>query len=352
MRDLNNCVPSLHPNSQRIESHDLRFLEVVDLDQAGDHTKAADRVEALFQDDIYDVRLASYVLSAAFYEDGPARLGEILKTTQAFMADDSTGAGESGAEPTYLAKATARLFRAVNDELSYQRSAKKKAWTQWSKNLTRAECDELVGHSLKLMEGMESPRFHSAADEVGKLLQVLRALQEQAMVQVEAPEDPATEATQNGRAMKKAAKKSNSKKKEKSGIQGDTEAKNTADAPENSHHRVSLATSTGSPNVELSVSPRFTELQEKLKAFEMLVEQKRFDRAALVADDVNQLISSFDPREYFPALFAGFAAKLNAHIGDIGTHWADKESLAWNTMAQFYRVDLAAFCKEQTDDDN
>lgn len=353
MRDLHNCVPSLHPHSQRIESHDLRFLEVVDLDQSGDHTKAADRVEALFQDDIYDVRLASYVLSAAFYEDGPARLGEILQATQQLMQDECSATHDAENDSTYLAKATTRLFRFLNDELSYQRSAGKKTWTNWSKNVSRSECDQLVGHGLKLLEVMQSPSFHSAADEVGKLLQVLRALQEQAKLQADASASSQAETPPTGKTEKVSGKKPSGNRLDHAKTQEKSPRMENGARTESSSPLANASSSLSSDTtVELRVSPRFLELQAKLRAFETLIQQKRFDRAALVADDINRLITDFDPREYFPSLFASFAAKLNEHIGHIGNHWADKESLAWETMSQFYRVDLAAFCQEHDDDED
>lgn len=350
MRDLNICMPSQHAQSQRIESHDLRFLEVVDLDQSGAHSEAADRVQAVFHDDVYDVRLASYILSAAFYEDGPRRLGDILAASQQLIVDSMAGEGAPEVDLTYLAKAVARLFRALNDEISYQRSAGKASWTSWANGLSRNECEGLLANTLNILERLQQPGFHGAADELSKFLQVVRALQAQAQAKPEA----SMEIPAKGSDEKKDQIPVDAKATAKGKSRGKSASpKNVAEVPLDAPSLVHAPPEASAPQsqleITLTVSHLFLELQAKLAAFESLIQNKRFERAALVADDISQIVNRFDPRNYFPLLFANFASLLNDHISEIGGHWQDKDSLAWSTMEQFYRVDLAAFCKEKTD---
>ena len=90
-------------------------------------------------------------------------------------------------------------------------------------------------------------------------------------------------------------------------------------------------------------SHKFLELQSKLRAFELLVEQGNHERAAVVADDLLQLIEHFDPRTYFPELFVQFSALFSTNIGLLEQHWERRESMAWKALDQFYRVDLKKF---------
>ena len=91
------------------------------------------------------------------------------------------------------------------------------------------------------------------------------------------------------------------------------------------------------------VTPRFLELCAKLRAFEALVEKKEFRKAALVADDVQQIVEHFDPRSYFPEVFSGFSARLSKNIGALAEHWEERDSVAWKALGQFYQVDLDGF---------
>jgi hypothetical protein len=107
-----------------------------------------------------------------------------------------------------------------------------------------------------------------------------------------------------------------------------------------------LAASSADPGrleMMLAVSHRFVELTQKLRAFEELIKKHEYRKAALVADDLQQIIEHFDPRSYFPEVFAGFSAHLSRNIHALAEHWDDRESVAWKALAQFYHVDLDGF---------
>jgi hypothetical protein len=101
--------------------------------------------------------------------------------------------------------------------------------------------------------------------------------------------------------------------------------------------------SSGGRVVQLSVSAAFVELLRKLEAFDALVAAGKYQKAALVADDLTDAISRFDPRVYFPDLFATFGKGLAENIEILGEHWGERESLGWKALEQFYRVDIKRF---------
>ena len=82
------------------------------------------------------------------------------------------------------------------------------------------------------------------------------------------------------------------------------------------------------------------------QAFEKLIEKRSFEKAALVGDDLMTLIENFDPRKYFPDLFASFGALLSANVSSIAPHWDRRSSLEWKTLQQFYQVDIRKFVGE------
>jgi hypothetical protein len=117
----------------------------------------------------------------------------------------------------------------------------------------------------------------------------------------------------------------------------------TASEPAPERRSAQLSSFGSNDSIELQVSPQFIELCRKLQAFEKLIEKRSFEKAALVGDDVMTLIESFDPRKYFPDLFASFGALLSANIGSIAPHWDRRGSLEWKTLQQFYQVDIRKF---------
>jgi hypothetical protein len=97
--------------------------------------------------------------------------------------------------------------------------------------------------------------------------------------------------------------------------------------------------------VTLRASNHFFELLEKLRAFESLVARNECGKAAIVAQDIQQTIASFDPRLFFPELFAGFFEGLAMRAEELAAYSAQLEAPSWNALAQLYKVDLEAFLR-------
>jgi len=84
-------------------------------------------------------------------------------------------------------------------------------------------------------------------------------------------------------------------------------------------------------------------LLRKMKAFELLVEKEEFNKAAIVADDINEIIANFDPRIYFPKIFSRYSLLRALKIADISAFEEYKGSVEWLTMQDLYKVDLDSF---------
>ena len=87
-------------------------------------------------------------------------------------------------------------------------------------------------------------------------------------------------------------------------------------------------------------------LLKKIQAFETLVKAKRFERAAMVADDIQSAVENFDPRKYFPSLFAEFYADLVGNFDQISSFWARRDTADWAVLQQLYDVDLDTFVEK------
>lgn len=97
--------------------------------------------------------------------------------------------------------------------------------------------------------------------------------------------------------------------------------------------------------VSLRASPHFFELLNKLRAFETLLERNDCGKAAIVAQDVEQTIASFDVRLFFPALFAGFFEGMAGCADELAAFQGELDAPSWRALAQLYRVDLEAFLR-------
>jgi hypothetical protein len=80
-----------------------------------------------------------------------------------------------------------------------------------------------------------------------------------------------------------------------------------------------------------------------MKAFERLIEREEFNKAAIVAEDINNIIANFDPRIYFPKIFSRYSLLRALKIADISAFEKYKGSVEWLTMQDLYKVDLDSF---------
>lgn len=95
--------------------------------------------------------------------------------------------------------------------------------------------------------------------------------------------------------------------------------------------------------IELAVSPRFVELCAKLDAFEVLIGRRDFLKAAYLADEIQRTLDDFDPRLYFPDIFARYSELLAKNIEIIAEYWEQKDTIGWKALGQFCQVNLKGF---------
>jgi len=314
MRDLSLCVRSFDAGSQRLEAHDPRFQQITELAQGSKYTEAADAVEGLLVENLYEVRLLGYYLFAVLHEEGLPRLAAILEALAELIRRNWEGLPARDKRAVLLNKSVTWLFQTLLDTLNYHQSKKDERWQGWWKASTEAQVTAAIGKVQELLELLPEPRYRSGSEALAKLLPWLRELREQIIANL--PQDPPVPP--------QAAPQDPTKPAE----------------PEEPSPFLKL----GQP-VQLMGSAHLVELCNKLKAFELLIERKEFQKAALVSDDILSTLEGFDPRRFFPDLFASFGGLLNRHVKDIQEHWESKNSTEWKALAQFYQVDLERFVK-------
>jgi hypothetical protein len=109
----------------------------------------------------------------------------------------------------------------------------------------------------------------------------------------------------------------------------------------------SAATNRGS-RVALRVSARFWDLIDRLEAFRWCVQHDEFEKAAIVAEDVEARLTAFDAPGLFPELFADFFEGLSVYSGQIEEHMGGGRSLRSQALNRLYQSDVALFLNEES----
>jgi hypothetical protein len=316
-RDLSRWRRPLEPECKRLDTHDEGFQAAAAAAQKEQYTEAADKVEALLDSHLYDVRLLGYPFLAAVLEDGLARLPEVLETLAECFHLNWKALPEGDTQAKLLDKGLTWFFRTLTDRLGFHQARQDEAWQGWLKDFPEARAAESLQRARALQPLLAAPMYRDSSGMVVKLTLWLQDLQGK-LAQARPPPEPARSTPTPGAPPAAPA------------------------APASPAASPSTFLRLGQ-EVRLHGSAHFVELCNKLQAFELLVQREDFEKAALVSDDILALLEGFDPRRYFPQLFASFGALLNRHVQELQPHWERKESVEWKTLTQFYQVDLEGF---------
>lgn len=300
--------------SVAIDIHDPRFLKATDLAQAKDYAKAADAAIELLGLKHYDVRLLGYPLLQDFFEDGPAALPAALELLDAVVQKNMAALRPVEKRELLLNKTLVGYFQTILDALDYRRLKDDSVWKGWMHNLEDGTAELAADRAQTLGTTLSAAAYRQSGELLSRLSKTMRDLGQRVTTEHAAEELVI----------------------------------NTPDVI--SAQGTLAASPSGLPvfaqpgqTVQIRGSAKFIELCNKLRAFELLVEKRDFRRAAMVSNDILAALASFDPRVYFPELFATFGAMLSAHVASIKPHWDLKDTVEWKMLEQFYRVDLENF---------
>lgn len=313
-RNLSRFVtPLAKVEDAGLESTDPRIVAITDLVEAERWTEAADRAEEMFDQGIYDIRPIGTYLWVAFAEGGFTALPALLAAVAALSGENADAIGPTKKRDEQIDRRFAWLFEKLADAFRYHQAKLTPEWQAWNEGADEHVFSdaEAAARSLATLVAV-GPRA-ATARSLGRVVSWLADRKEELTRAPRRRDEPATATP--------------------------TPTK-TSDPP---------AVVDQNPLVpprhsaQLVVSERFNALTAKLKAFEMLIEGGQLQKAALVGDDVLAEIESFDPRAYFPEVFARFSGLMSKNVDALATHWEGRESPQWKAMLQFYRVDLKGF---------
>ncbi|MEE2960776.1 MAG: type VI secretion system protein IglI family protein [Myxococcota bacterium] len=330
LKFLRNPPPSAEMVSG-LDSLDPRFQSICDLYETERYLEASEEIQALVDKNILDIRLLCFDLYHVFLQESVVVFGQHCEAFRLFLQSSWDGFGPTEQKNRHVVKSVATLLEKLIRNIEYHRLKKDEQLQEWVLGLSEKKLQmvleqvcELEGWLFdKLNSADLKTLFSSLTRELGNLGHHLENPKENAEVSVsEENKPPSTES------------------------QGDFSPTSTPDTirPQaklsDASEILDILFGTQGPSAELLA------LIRKLKAFQSLVEAKKLDRAALVGDDVSGLIQNFDPRKYFPALFANFYGDLNKNIQTISGHWQERDGIKWETLRQFYEVDLESFISQ------
>lgn len=178
----------------------------------------------------------------------------------------------------------------------------------------------------------ESPRFATHLSSIEALLRAVRPAA--AAAPVSAPTQPQPQAHASAPARASASPHESPAAREP--------PRESEPVAAFAHEAERFADRSPPDEIVLPVTTALRELLDKLEAFDALLREGDALRAAIIADDVQKQIDHFDPRRFFPALFAAHIARrvaFRAALSEARQQGADE----WSELEQLYRVDLHAF---------
>lgn len=320
MRNVAFLTQEMEPaNQPGIDTVDPRFIHITDLVEKGEFENAAEEIELLHEQNIFDIRLIGYYLYQVFLEEGLGALGDLAGGIDTMIDRNWQAIGPGKKRKLYVNRSLNWLFHKVSDDMEYHRTKTSDTWVGW-----RDTESETYGTALvqcgRLANTLAGDDYNQAGEALARLTRELREIRDTAATTDEpavVEEPPQPEAPPPSR------------------VSSTTDGAKEVTALSRSQEKVSL-----------KVSHSFIELCLKLKAFETLVAKRDFEKAALVSDDVMSIIDGFDPRRHFPELFASFSGQMSTNVQELAPYWDRRDSIEWKTLQQFYEVDLDSFVGE------
>lgn len=321
IQDLSFLTQSL-PNAEEpgMDTMDPDFRTIRDLAHTGDFAGASRLIAPRLADEIYDIRLLSIYFVARFADEGLRMLGPIFTGIGAMVGPNRDAFGPQRKRDKHLDTRLEWTFATILDQGQYHALKKTSTWARWTENIDENDIDAILERGRAVSQLLSQETETGAGQRLGALMTWLEEIAGTFQSTGELPNSSPPEIS------------SSEPSPVHSSLSADIDV---------------VELDRGAGVVQMAVSHTFMDLARKLRAFERLIERGRYDRAALVADDVDRELNGFDPRVYFPRFFANYSQLVHRHIAQLAPHWADDdENPHRRALKQLYRVDLEGFVEQ------
>lgn len=310
-----------------LETTDPRLDEISTLVQDAAFLEAARMAESILEESIYDVRILGFFLYGAFLEEGMVRLGPILQCLVGILEDNWDALGPAAKKEKHTQTNLRWLVNQLLKKVQYEEEKRSDLWTTWQRQVSSdevGECIEAVESLRRQVSRVLEEAGAPVSDGLVKLSGWLGSFQQLVYREAEAEFEPEPPAEEEGASAAESLVPGEAVPRPIPGRSG---------PPSGSTEEVVYAEG----------SFHLRELMQKMDIFERLVLEGKYNRAALVADDVMEVIGQFDPKLYFPKLFARFFQLMAVHVEEISSYGVDRESIEWQVLRELYKVDREGF---------
>ncbi len=329
-------------DSPGLDPFDSRFIDIATLVQNGDYEEAALQAEEIIEDEIYDVRIIGYFLYGVFLEKGPAVLGDIFNVINLLLTDNWEAVGPVKNRAKHTKSIIIWFMKQLLKKLEYEEDKNSTTWEEWIGGVSSDEVADILDELSTLRKNL-GIKFEDAASDIldvlMKLQQWLKSFQ-QIVYQEEEANEPESEADIDEEEELEEDDGELGDEEEEI-LSGDREAKR-AEATVN----IGNSSSYG---VAVQGSFYLNELVKKLNVFEELVKDEKFLLAAIVIEDVQDIIENFDPRKYLPEIFSPFYRIYASNIKAFSRYDEYKDTEVWQVLKDAYCVNIDSFLELEVD---
>jgi hypothetical protein len=304
---------------------------------AGREEDAYARACALLEDSLVSAPAIAAFTSGTFRREGPASLEALFASLSLAVGPRWNRVGREDTRGRHFESAVCSALRDIASVWQFSIASGAPPWPAIDRATALSALRAATAFRSAASERYEEPRFSVHVSSVESLL---RSALETARAPVAiAPATPQIRVEEDEEAPPRRVDRSPSPEPEAS-----VRTSAVREDPGSREHPLSDAV-LESDTVTLEVTPALRALFEKLDAFEALIERDEHLRAAIVAADVQRELDAFDPRRYFPRLFAAHIARRVERRADLSLHARDRGGDEWNDLEELYRVDLDAFVR-------
>jgi hypothetical protein len=299
-----------------LETVDERLVAIDALAEKARFDAAAEATLALVTEGIHDVRTLPYLFYQAFQEAGFASIELILRVLENLLGPSYTALAPERRRDEHVDRRLAWLFDKIQRAIEYHEKFGTEEWAVLTKTLVPAEIENALGAAKRLSEQLVARDALRADQALGQLSAKLRSYEGSPRNQLDLTPPLAGVPAAESR----------------------SPPKNSAEA-----QPAVTPVREGLYRMEIVVAYAFVDLCRKLKAFEAVIQKHQFQKAAVLAVEIEQLADAFDPRLYFPELFSTHAALHSRHATTLAREAGEQDTPIWRALVRYARVDLDGF---------
>ncbi len=309
---LNRTIePAENPG---LETTDPRLSDIIALTHNGDYQGSAAQAQAVFEEDIFDIRIVGFFLYGIYLETDIGALYDIFQTLIRLFQENWEAVGPVKKREKHAQTSINWLIKQLAKILQHEEDKKSDNWNRWLKEVTSDDVTQIIEAGDELQKTLESILEDASKPLLEGLFKIKEWLTNLQQLVYQEPEP-----------------------------EPEVEPETESDEPKSQQPMISADDTVVAGSHHLRI------LLKKIEVFEQLISKEKFVMAALVAQDINDIVANFDPKVYFPGLFSKYSYLLAMNISKLSSFDGHKKTVEWQAMKELYKVDLNSFITFDTD---